>query len=68
MAEKRIYKVTSKIDGHIDVRLVKATNAAQAIKHVTKATVECEVCSVDDAIRLGASGTAVETAGEAESK
>lgn len=66
MAEKRIYKVTTEINGNINVALVKATNAAQAIKHVTKHTVQCEVCGIEDALSLGADGVIVETAGTEE--
>lgn len=42
-------------------RLVEAKNAAQAIRHVTKDTITCEVAGAADCVRLGKAGIDVET-------
>lgn len=44
------------------VRLVRAPNHARAVSHVVKKSVTAEVCSVEDALTLGAEGVKVEEA------
>lgn len=43
-------------------RLVEAKNVAQAIRHVAKDTITCEVAGASDCVRLGKAGFEVETA------
>lgn len=44
-------------------RLVRATHAAQALRHVAADTLAVAVASQDDLVRLIAAGVQVETAG-----
>ncbi len=67
-----IYKVTTKLPQNpppgviymTDTRLVEAPNAAQAVRHVASAIMECSVCTITDALELGAKGVTVEKAGD----
>ncbi len=43
-------------------RLVRASNAAQAIKHATHSDFTCSVATQDDLVRLVAEGVTVENA------
>lgn len=43
-------------------RLVEARNVAQAIRHVAKDTITCEVAGAADCVRLGKAGVDVESA------
>lgn len=45
-------------------RLVEAKTRAQAIAHVVADTIEAEVCTIAEAVELGAAGVKVENAGE----
>lgn len=56
------YKVTTKVEG-AKVRLVEAKTKAQALAHVAGDTLEADVCSVPEAVELGAAGVKVENAG-----
>lgn len=65
----RIYKVTTAVrdttgEGASHVQLIEAENAAQAIRRAVRDHVTCEVCSVADALALGAAGTKVVKADE----
>lgn len=44
------------------VRLIDAGNKAQAIAHVVRDTITCEVVEVGEAVQLGAAGVKVEQA------
>lgn len=46
------------------VRLVEAKTKAQAIAHVVADTIAAEVCEIADAVKLGAEGVQIETAGD----
>ncbi len=63
------YKVTTKttvpnLQGDaiptLAVRLVEAKTKAQAIAHVVSDTIEAGVCSISEAVELGAAGVKVE--------
>lgn len=58
------YKVVTKVEGDKLVRLVEAKTKAQAIAHVIADTISAEPCSIPDAVKLGAEGVKIETAGE----
>lgn len=70
-----VYKVVTKAAKNPDdgvpipvvivVRLVEAKTKAQAIAHVVADTIAAEVCEIADAVKLGAEGVQIETAGEA---
>lgn len=45
-------------------RIVEASNVAQAIRHVSKDTITCEVAGATDLVRLGKAGVEIEQAGE----
>lgn len=62
MAETRIYKVAQTVGDTTVIRLVDAATPAQAVRHVVRDSVRCEVCSVPDAIMLAGKGAAVEKA------
>lgn len=52
-AAKRIYTVTqTSDDGAVKVALVRATNSAQAIKHVAQPQFKADVASQDDLVKL----------------
>lgn len=57
------YKVTTKVEG-AKPRLVEAKTKAQAIAHVVADTIAAEVCEIADAVKLGAEGVQIETAGD----
>ena len=66
---KVVHGVTVRMEGgqdeaHQTVRLIDAANKAQAIAHVVRDSISCEVCEVADAVKLGAEGVQIETAGE----
>lgn len=58
-----VYKVVTKVEG-AEIRLVDAKTKAQAIAHVVADTIDAEVCEIADAVKLGAEGVQIETAGE----
>lgn len=66
----RIYRVANFIadvdadTGATFTRLVRAPNAAQALRHVATDTLHCQVASQDDLVELIEAGVKVETAGE----
>lgn len=43
-------------------RLVKAPNPSSAIRHVARATLDCEICRVEEGMELSAVGIRVEEA------
>ena len=49
-------------DDPITRRLVKADNAAQAMRHVAQDTLALSVATTEEAVELGAAGVKVETA------
>lgn len=57
----RIYAVKS---GGI-VRLIRAPNKAQAIRHVAEATILCDIATQDEIFSMAAAGVKVENATEA---
>jgi len=61
-----IYKIASSIETNPKVRLVAATNKAQALAHVAKGTFTVEACSPDDVAQafIESGVKAVERAGE----
>lgn len=60
----RIYVVrTTKEAPGIALRLVRASNPAQATRHVANAFLTCDVASQDDCIAAATDGVKVETAG-----
>jgi hypothetical protein len=59
MATNRIYAVTN---GAGDVRLVRASNRAQAVNHVARATFSAEVATQDALILAVSQGVKVEDA------
>ena len=63
---KRMYLVTEYDHAEKKFReyLVNALNQAQAVRHAAKGRFEAEVCTVTDAVRLGAGGVKVQDAGE----
>lgn len=60
MSESRIYKITETVGETKSTRLVEAPTAAQAVRHVVKGSISCEVCSARDAVALGNAGIKVE--------
>lgn len=57
--------ISSPLEGRKPIvveRLVDAKNVAQAIRHVAKDTITCEVAGAQDCVRLGKAGVDVETA------
>ena len=54
----RIYTVTNKASGR--TRLIRATNQAQALRHVWDDTLEASVPTQDELIKLAVGGIAVE--------
>ena len=63
---KRMYLVTEYDHAEKKFReyLVNALSQAQAVRHAAKGRFEAEVCTVTDAVRLGAGGVKVQDAGE----
>lgn len=61
---KRIYEVTHKPSA--EPRLVRATNQAQALRHVVRDTYEVVVASQDRLVSLVQQGRAVEDAAEVQ--
>lgn len=65
-APQRIYLVRNRLvdfdaeTGKATHRLVRAPNAAQALRHVASSTLEVEVASQDDLVMLVARGVTVE--------
>lgn len=59
MAYVRIYHVRPKLPGD-GARLVRATNAAQALRHVVTDTLTVELASQEDLVRLLGAGIKVE--------
>jgi hypothetical protein len=57
-----IYKVVETISDKSEVRLVDAKNAAQAVRHVTKRSIACDVLDTADAVALGKQGVEIEKA------
>lgn len=55
----RIYHVHSKLPGD-GARLVRAANAAQALRHVVRDTLTVELATQDDLVRLLGRGVKVE--------
>ena len=63
----RIYKVVTTVrdstgEGAFHTQLIDAPTASVAIRHAVVDHVTCEVCSVADALKLGAQGVKVEVA------
>ena len=48
----------------INIRVVEAKTQAGAIRHVTKDTISCELCSIADAMELAKAGVEIEKAKE----
>lgn len=69
MSAQRIYLVRSNIadvdadSGALLHRLVRAPNAAQALRHVAADTLSCEVATQDDLVALVGRGVKVEASG-----
>lgn len=69
MSAQRIYLVRSNIadvdadSGALLHRLVRAPNAAQALRHVAADTLSCEVATQDDLVSLVGRGVKVEASG-----
>lgn len=63
-APQRIYVVREAFRMH--ARLVRAPNAAQALRHVASQTLEVEVASQQTLVDLVAAGTIVEDSGRAD--
>lgn len=67
---QRIYRVANYIadvdadSGGLWTRLVRATNAAQAMRHVAADTLHVAVASQDDLVELIEAGVKVENSGE----
>lgn len=59
MTTTRIYHVRPKLPGD-GARLVRATNAAQALRHVVTDTLIVELASQEDLVRLLGAGVEVE--------
>jgi hypothetical protein len=57
-----IYKVVETIADKSEVRLVDAKNAAQAVRHVTRKSIACDVVDTADAVALGKKGVEIEKA------
>ena len=57
----RIYYVHPKLPGD-GARLVRATNAAQALRHVVRDTLTVELATQNDLVRLLGAGVKVEAA------
>lgn len=57
---KRIYRVTSQAGQ----RLIRASSAAQAVRHATSTDYSADVATQDECIALAAKGVVVEEAGE----
>jgi malonyl CoA-acyl carrier protein transacylase len=67
MALTRIYVVQVKESGAVvKLVLVRAPNAAQAARHVTRQMVSVEVASQEELVNLLGQGVKVEHAGEGE--
>jgi hypothetical protein len=65
MAEGRVYKVTNtpvKDGTAVVTRLIRAGTQSQAIRHVVKDSVRCEVATIDDAVALTKVGIEIEDA------
>jgi len=62
MSNTRIYAVTPKVSEAPQVRLVEASNQAQAMRHVAKDTMNVTVASQQDLVKALGSGVKVETA------
>jgi hypothetical protein len=60
-AQTRIYAVARK---DATTRLIRASSAAQAIRHAVGTDYSADVATQDECIALAAKGVAVETAGE----
>lgn len=66
-SSKRIYVVTENGgEKPVQRRMVKATTAAQAIRHVVEPRFTAEVADPEQCAELGAAGVKVEDAGNAE--
>lgn len=63
MSKQRIYKVDITI-APTSVRLVRAQNASQAVRHVAEGMITAEVASQESLVRLIGQGMKVEDAGE----
>ncbi len=63
MSKSRIYQCDVTVQP-TSVRLVRATNASQAIRHVAEGMITAEVASQEALVRLIGQGTKVEDAGE----
>lgn len=65
MSAQRIYLVRSNIadSGALLHRLVRAPNAAQALRYVAAATLSCEVATQDALVSLVGRGVKVEASG-----
>lgn len=59
---KRIYKVEITTNDAEFTRLVRARNQAQALAHAVKAHIAVELCSVENALKLGEAGIKAEDA------
>ena len=62
MSNTRIYAVTPQVSEAPQVRLVEASNQAQAMRHVAKDTMNVTVASQQDLVKALGSGVKVETA------
>lgn len=59
------YKVRQQLkaeEGMDETRVIEAANTAQAIAHVVKDTITCELCTVPDAMVLAKEGVTLEKA------
>ncbi|PJK07965.1 hypothetical protein CO610_07315 [Lysobacteraceae bacterium NML95-0200] len=61
---KRIYVVTNSASSPTSQRLIRASNTAQALRHVANDTFDVVVASQDALVTLLGAGIQVETAGE----
>ena len=64
-SEGRVYKVTNtpvKGGSATVTRMIRAGTQSQAIRHVVKESVACEVVTIDDAVALTKAGIEIEDA------
>jgi len=59
-----VYHIQPVKDQHQADRLVKASNIAQALRHVAKNSFTVELAEPEECVDLGAAGVKVEQAGE----
>lgn len=68
MATRRLYHLTIKpaADATPVERLVRAGSRAQAVGHVARQTIACDVAQPDDVYRLATAKVAIEDAAESD--